>query len=165
MLPIKENVFSAEQQKLDLTGEDLVLPLHVEELVVARRQIVRSVVRVATKTNLVDKLVEEDLLQERVEVERVPVGHYIDAFPPVREEGDLTIMPVVEEVLVIERKYLLKEEVHIRRIRTTERHLETVQIRQQKAVITRTPTPIPDPDVVPASIQIHSNSNPKDDLK
>lgn len=151
MLPNEESVSSFEQKRLDPTGEDLLLPLHVEEIVVARRQVERSVVRIATKTNLVDKLVEEDLFQERVEIERIPVGHYVDAFPPVRGEGDLTIMPVVEEVLVVERKYLLKEEVHIRRIRTIERHCETVQLREQEAVITRTPTmtsstkDVPDP--------------------
>lgn len=49
-------------------------------------------------------------------------------------------MPVVEEVLVVERRLWLKEEVHNRRIRTTEQHHETVQLREQEAVITRTPS-------------------------
>ena len=48
-------------------------------------------------------------------------------------------MPVVEEVVVVERKLLLREEVHIRRVRATKQHVETVQLRQQEAVVTRTP--------------------------
>jgi stress response protein YsnF len=55
----------------------------------------------------------------------------------VREEGDVTIMPVLEEIIVVERQLILKEEIHIRQLRTTERHRETVVLREQDAVITR----------------------------
>jgi hypothetical protein len=40
---------------------------------------------------------------------------------------------------VVERRLLLREEVHIRRVRTTERHVETVRLREQDAVVTRIP--------------------------
>lgn len=165
MLPHEDNVSSAEKQQLDLAGENLVLPLHVEEITVAKRQIERSIVRVATTTNLVDRIVEEDLVQERVEIERIPIGHYVDVFPPVREEGDLTIMPVVEEVLVVERRYLLKEEVHIRRICTAERHRETVQLREQEAIITRTSSVISNPGVTTDPVQRHPNIHQEEELK
>ena len=69
---------------------------------------------------------------------RVAINQPIDAIPPVREEGDTTIMSVVEEVVVTERRLMLKEEVHITRIRVTEHHQETVIIREQEAIITRT---------------------------
>lgn len=57
--------------------------------------------------------------------------------PPVREEGDTTIVSVVEEVVVIERRLMLKEEIHITRVHLTEHHRETVMLREQEAVITR----------------------------
>jgi stress response protein YsnF len=57
--------------------------------------------------------------------------------PPIREEGDTTVMPVVEEVVVVERRLVLKEEIRIRRVRTTEHHRENVVVRTQDAVITR----------------------------
>ena len=98
-----------------------------------------TVVRVATVTRSRDKHVDESLTHERVGIERVPLGLYVDVVPAVREEVDLTIMPVVEEVIVVERKLLLREEVHIRRIRTTEQHIETVKLREQEVVITRAP--------------------------
>ena len=111
--------------------------LHEETLSVARRTVETSTVHVATVTRHLDRVVDEDLARERVDVERVPIGRYVESAPPVREEGDLTILSVVEEVF--ERRLLLREEVHIRRIRTTERHRETVTLRKQEAVITRTP--------------------------
>jgi stress response protein YsnF len=59
--------------------------------------------------------------------------------PSVRQEGDVTIIPVVEEVVKIERHLVLKEEVHIRRVKHTERHQETITLRRQEAVISRHP--------------------------
>jgi hypothetical protein len=40
-------------------------------------------------------------------------------------------------IVVVERRLILKEEVHIRRVQVTEHHRETVMVRQQDAVITR----------------------------
>ena len=60
-----------------------------------------------------------------------------EAIPPVRQEGDTTILSVVEETLVIARRLILKEEVHIRRLHVSERHHEAVVLRKQEAVITR----------------------------
>jgi stress response protein YsnF len=118
-------------------AEDLVLPLYGEDLAVSRRTVERATVRVATVTHRRDHAIDETLAHEGVEVTHVPIGRIVDAVPPVREEGDVTIMSVVEEVIVVERRLQLKEEVHIRRIRTTEKHLETVVLREQEAVVTR----------------------------
>jgi stress response protein YsnF len=45
----------------------------------------------------------------------------------------------VEEAVVIERRLVLKEEVHIRRIRETQNYQQRVVLRRQEAVITRSP--------------------------
>jgi stress response protein YsnF len=84
-------------------------------------------VRVSRATHDHEELVDELLQHEKVEVERIPVGQTIETMPSVRQEGDVTIIPVVEEILVVERRLVLKEEVHIRRIKTTERHSGTDQ--------------------------------------
>ena len=99
----------------------LTLPLYAEALVVARRR-THSTVRVATVTHEHEQLVDEALTHERIEVERVPIGRTVKAVPPIREEGDTTIFPVVEEVVVVERRLVFKEEVRIRRLRSTDRH-------------------------------------------
>jgi len=117
-------------------GETLSMSLHAEDCEVLKRKLVRTI-QVQRKTLSRDVVVEEQLATEGVVIERVPVGHYVDTFPPVREEGDLTVLPIVEEVLVVERRLLLKEEVHIRRVRTSAAHVETVALREQHAVVTR----------------------------
>jgi stress response protein YsnF len=59
--------------------------------------------------------------------------------PAIREEGETIVVPVVEEVLVVERRLVLKEEVRIRRVRSTERHQERVTLRRQEAAVNRLP--------------------------
>lgn len=120
---------------------DPALPLHVEDVLVTRRRTPGDTVRVAIVTREDQRPVDEELSHERVEIERVAVGRVVESVPPIRRDGDLTIIPVVEEVevVVIERRLVLREEIHMRRIRVTERHRETVTLRRQEAEISRIP--------------------------
>jgi len=113
------------------------LPLFAEELSVAKETRETGRVRISTHTHEREALIDEDLARERVEIETVPIGRRIDAAPEVRQEGGTTIIPVVAERLVVERQVVLKEEIRVRRVRTTERHQEKVALRHQEAVITR----------------------------
>jgi stress response protein YsnF len=124
---------------LDDTGaaEAQVLLLHKEE-VAASKRVRKTLVRAARTTTTRDTLVEENLRHDHVVVERVAIGRTVEAVPPVRQEGDVTILSVVEEVVVVERRLVLKEEVHLRRVQTTERHVETVRLREQGVTVTRT---------------------------
>lgn len=116
-------------------GETLVL--HCEEPVVDRRVVGGDIVRVETVTQTHEQRVEVPLMHERVEIVHVPVGRFVDAVPDIRREDGVLIMPVVEEVLVIERRLRLVEEVHIRRVDEIEQRVETVVLRRQNAKVTR----------------------------
>jgi stress response protein YsnF len=61
----------------------------------------------------------------------------VDDVPPVRQEGDVTIVPVVEEILVVERRLVLKEEVRIRRVERSEKYQDEVTLHKQEAVVSR----------------------------
>jgi stress response protein YsnF len=115
---------------------EMAIPLLVEDVSIKRRRMERTI-RVHVHTDSHDQLIDEALAHEKIEIERVAIGRAIEAVPPVREEGDTTVIPVVEEVLVVERRLVLKEEIRLRRVHTTERHRETVTLRKQHAVIER----------------------------
>ena len=117
--------------------QDLNVPLHEEEISVSRREIKKANVQVALVTGTREQLIDEELTQVRVEIERVAIDRVVEVAPPTRQEGDITIIPVVEEIVVVERRLVLKEEVRVRRVSTKEQHQETVVLRQQEAVITR----------------------------
>ena len=120
------------------TPADVVtLELKAETLAVTRRLVAGDTVRVSTVTREVEHVVDEVLANERVEVERVSVGRVVETVPDIREEDGVTIIPVVEEVVVVERRLILKEEIRIVRRRIEDRHVETVALRRQEAVVTR----------------------------
>ena len=133
-----------------LTAQD-TLKLLAEELAVERRQIETGRVRVDVVTRAHQELVDVPLSREQVVVGRVPIDRRVDTIPAVREEGDTIIVPVVEEILVVERRLMLKEELHIKRARTTELHRQTVTLRHQEAVVTRTRNEAPDVDIHPVA--------------
>jgi uncharacterized protein (TIGR02271 family) len=120
-------------------ADEPTILLHAEGFTVARRSVAGDTVRVETTTRTQDHHIDEPLshTHTRVEVERIPIGRTVTAVPPVREEGDTTILPVVEEVIVVEHRLILKEEVHIRRVQVAERHTETVTTREQTVEICR----------------------------
>ena len=55
----------------------------------------------------------------------------------LRIEGDVTIIPVFEETVVVEKKLTLKEEIHIRRRSATEIFETAMTLRRQRAEVTR----------------------------
>jgi uncharacterized protein (TIGR02271 family) len=124
-------------------ANEAVLPLMAEELTVSRQVVETGRVQIARVTHEREQLIDEVLARETAEIERTPIGRQVDAMPAVREEGDTIVIPIVEEVLVVERRLFLKEEVRIRRARSTERHQETVTLRHQEAVVTRLPVEAP----------------------
>lgn len=147
---------------LEAASSEQTLTLAEEVLRVGKRQVVTGRVRVRTETETVETTAGAELEGETVEVTRVPCERYVDAAPPVRTEGDVTILPVVEEVLVVETRLLLKEEIHLRRTATRERVEIPVTLRRQRAVVERidpaTGDVVMDPATGDAIIDSHPTS-------
>jgi hypothetical protein len=59
----------------------------------------------------------DTLYADDVAIDRVPVNRIFDEAPTTRQEGDVTVIPVVEEVLVVQKRYMVKEEIRIDRRR------------------------------------------------
>lgn len=131
----------------DTVAETLVgetkIPLFEEQLSVTKRVVPTGRVQVSRVTHSNEQLIEELLSHEKIEIEKIPVDKPIDTMPSIRQEEDTIVIPVVEEVVRVERYLLLKEEVRIRRIRTTERFQESVMLRKQEVVVTRLPVAPP----------------------
>jgi uncharacterized protein (TIGR02271 family) len=117
------------------TADGAVIPLLAEELVVNKEAVPTGGVRVRRRVYEHDELIEAPLLKERVDVKRVIIDQEVDGPMPVRREGNTTIVPIVEEVLVVQKQYRLKEEVHITRTLREEQHREVVTLHRQDAEI------------------------------
>jgi uncharacterized protein (TIGR02271 family) len=117
------------------------VPVAEERLSVRKRTVETGRVRVRTVIDEHQQWVREDLVRENVLVQHVPVGREIETVPQMREEGDTLVIPVVEEVLITEKRLVLKEEIHIRRQREIETVEAPVTLRSMRAVIERDEPP------------------------
>ncbi|RZK51465.1 MAG: DUF2382 domain-containing protein, partial [Hymenobacter sp.] len=79
------------------------------------------------------------LREEQVQVQRVAVGRYVDEAPPVRHEGDTMIVPVLREEMVITKRLLLVEELHVRTQVLTTHTPQTVELRREEIHYERLP--------------------------
>jgi uncharacterized protein (TIGR02271 family) len=115
----------------------VVVPVVEEQLRVRKRIVEKARVRISKSIGERTEVVETPLMSEHVTVDRVEVNQIVDEAPEVRREGDVTIIPVFEEVLVVEKKLLLREEIHVRWGRTEEIHREEVSLRSEAVHIER----------------------------
>jgi stress response protein YsnF len=114
-----------------------IVPVVEESAIIGKRQVVTGHVRVRTVTDTVEELAHASVQREDIEVTRVPIDRVVETAPEIRTEGDVTIVPVLEEVLVVEKRLVLKEELHIRRRVETETVEVPVTLRKQRAIIER----------------------------
>ena len=113
------------------------IPLVEEVAHVEKRRVQTGRVTVRTVTDTFDETVEADLLREAHTVKHVPIDREVTIVPQIRTEGDVTIIPVLEEILVVEKRLILKEEIHITRTTETDHFASHVALRRQRAVVER----------------------------
>ena len=123
-----------------------VIPLVEEVAHVTRERVSTGRVTIKTVTDAFDEEVEAELLREAVTVTRVPIDREVTTIPRVRTEGNVTVIPVLEEVLFVEKRLVLKEEIHVTRTNETDAFASHVTLRRQRAVVERQPAGTPNPD-------------------
>ncbi len=118
---------------------DQVIPLVTEELNVGRRAVETGRVKIDIVNEPRTERIVEQLVRGGVEIERIAIGRQVDRVPPMREEGDMIVVPVVEEILVVEKRLMLVEELRIHRSATVTTHEQEVTLTRQRAIIERQP--------------------------
>lgn len=121
-------------------GTAETIPLVEERLSVGKQRIETGRVRVHITTHAETTEAHAQLEDQKVEVRRVPIGREVTELPEVRHEGDTMIIPVMEEVLVVEKRLVLIEEVHIRQVVTKTEATQPMTLRRQHVEIGRTDT-------------------------
>ena len=129
-----------EMRKTDPSQDSdaaMVIPVIQEEINVDKQVIETGKVRISKRISEHEELVDVPLFREEVVVERVPVNLFVEEPPPVRQEGDTMIIPVVREEIIIQKRILLVEELRVRK-EVIERHEpQTVNVLREEVDITR----------------------------
>jgi stress response protein YsnF len=116
--------------------DEVVLPVIEEQLNVEKRKQETAEVTLTKTIHEEQQVIDTSILEENVEVERVPVNKYIDELPEsVRQEGDTTIVSVVKEVIV--KKLLLVEEVHLKKVKHHKAHETPITLRKEVVDVKR----------------------------
>jgi uncharacterized protein (TIGR02271 family) len=118
--------------------EVAAIPLVEERVSVAKREVETGRFRIRVRVEERQDIVPAELAHDEVEIERVPMNQTLSQLPSVRLEGSTTIIPVVEEVVVVEKKLVLVEEIHVRRKSNVRTQDIPVTLRSEQAEIERT---------------------------
>jgi uncharacterized protein (TIGR02271 family) len=113
------------------------IPVIQEEISVSKRPVEKGRVRIVKTVQENEEVVDVPLLEEEVEVNHVPVNRMVDQTEAVRHDGDTMIVPIYEEVLVVRKRLMLKEELHITRRRREVSRPQTVTVRREEVEVER----------------------------
>lgn len=122
-------------------GGAVVVPIVAEQLEVQKRTVEAGGVRIRKTVSEREEVVDEPLMREEVQVRRVPVNRVVDAPVPVRHVGNTMIVSLLEEVLVVEKRLMLKEELHITKEQVESYRPQRIRLRTEEAVIERVDDP------------------------
>ena len=127
----------AETSDSDRNGDKTFIPVAEERINVRKRQVEGATVRVRKEVFEEEAVVDEPLRGEEVTVERVKLNRVVEEVESIRTEGDTTIIPLYEEVLVVEKRLVLAEELRVTKRRTERREPRTVTLRREEATVER----------------------------
>lgn len=125
---------------IDAAGGGAVVPVHREILQVGVRRVdTGRGVRVRKSVTEQAHHIDETLLRDEVSVQHVPVDRLValSEAPASRYDGDTLIVPILEEVLVVEKRLRIKEELHITRTRRQERFSQSVPLKAETVCVER----------------------------
>jgi len=134
---ISETIGEKFASEIEISDEKLIIPVIEEEAFLDKRVVETGKVRISKRISEREETIDEPLFREEVTVERVPVNQYVDQMPQVRQEGDVMIIPVVQEQLVMQKRLVLVEELRVRKQVLETHQPQTVTLRREDVEVRR----------------------------
>jgi uncharacterized protein (TIGR02271 family) len=125
------NVGQADLRERD----EHALELREEQLVAQKEMRQVGEVAIRTRVEEVPGRLEVDVQREEVEVEHVPMNQVVHEREAPWEENGVLVVPVYEEQLVVVKRLVLREQLRVRRVGTTEHRLYEDVLRRERLVI------------------------------
>jgi stress response protein YsnF len=122
---------------MDRQDQDVVVPVVSEELHADAVPVQTGGVRVTKHREGHDEILEQELRKGRVEVKRVKTERIVDGPQPVQRVGNTLIVPVVSEVLHVEKRWVVTEEIHLTQVEERETVQQTVTLNREQAEVER----------------------------
>jgi len=142
----EQETLEAMNARTNEQGE-IVVPLIAEEISIGKRVVETGGVRVHKTVREDVQTINEPILREHIEVERVPLNKYVETAPAIRYEGEVMIVPVLEEVVVTEKRLLLREEIRLVKRREEIANVQEVTLRREEINVEEFEAENPDPEL------------------
>lgn len=95
--------------------EEIVVPVVEERIVPEVRQVDLGEVRVHKHVEAHEETVQLPVTRDDVVIQRVEINQPIETPAKTRQEGEWLVIPVMKEVVVVQKQLMLVEEVRIKR--------------------------------------------------
>ncbi|MCX6215544.1 YsnF/AvaK domain-containing protein [Spirosoma sp.] len=128
---------ASQQLELPADSKVVMIPVIEESLHVDKQLVETGKLRIVKRIHEEEQVIDLPLSREEFNVEHVAINEYVDTPPAVRYEGDTTVYPVLKEVLVIEKKLVLVEEVRVTRKLVTVNEPQRVIVRKEEVSVER----------------------------
>lgn len=118
----------------ELSSPKNTVSLAEERVELGTKKVVDRRVRITRSTRADEKLIEAELTHEDALIKRISINEAVSPgnIPQVRQEGEVTIIPVIEERVEIVKYYVLTEEIHVIKKIRKETHQENIILRSQE---------------------------------
>ena len=114
------------------------IPVVEEQVRINKKTVETGRVNIYKDVHEEDVTVDVPTVHEEVNVERVPVNEYVETAPPsVRYEGDVMIIPVLHEELVLVKRLKLVEELHVTKRKIETHEAQHVTLRKEEVNVNR----------------------------
>lgn len=140
LLPLRlDNTMSSDAPAETLAvGEKIAIPVIVEEVRVTTEAVETGRILVHKSVAERVEMVDVPLMHEELKVERRPINLPVEGVTPgPRQEGETLVIPVLEEVLFVEKRLFVREEWRIDRVRSTYTEQQEVVLRSEKIEVQR----------------------------
>jgi uncharacterized protein (TIGR02271 family) len=130
---------AGQRDEMQKSNDVTVIPVIKEFITVSKEVVETGKVQIRKTVTEEEATVNLPLIQEGYQVERRPGSkELLTKYPSIRHEGENMIIPVVREVLIVEKRYEVLEEVHVIKTKTEIPHLQQVTLLKESVDVKRT---------------------------
>ncbi|GAB3527443.1 hypothetical protein GCM10027443_04030 [Pontibacter brevis] len=134
--PVRETD-TADRNARDRQQPEMI-PVVEEQVRIDKKTVETGSVHVHKDVHEEEVTVDVPTVHEEVSVERVPINEYVDTPPPpVRHEGEVMIIPVLKEELVVVKRLKLVEELHVTKRRHETHENQHITLRKEEVKVSR----------------------------
>lgn len=126
------------EQNARASQQSRTIPVVEEQVRIDKKTVETGSVHVSKDVHEEDVIVDVPTVHEEVDVERVEINQYVDTPPPpVRYEGEVMIIPVLKEELVVMKRLKLIEELHVTKRRHETHEEQHITLRKEEVKVSR----------------------------